>query len=264
MCTTETKALNSIVKAATKLRDAIDKACGGADKLCGGVLTGEDGGSLINFPATCPDFEGKSCTNAVGTTDCTGIATCLLCIDGAAVDQAIALSYAPSLVPTDPKVTEQRALNKCQAAIGKAAARFFSAKSKALAKCWGTVNKNNGKANAPCPVPGDGKTADAIGKAVVKLADGIKNACAGADKIFGGTEANADFTRAQIGFPQTCNDVDPPGTLLGSCGGPVTDLQSISTCLYCVNEFKVDCADAIAASTLVAGTYPDECNPGPP
>jgi hypothetical protein len=34
-----------------------------------------------------------------------------------------------------------QALNKCQVTIGKEAASFLVAKSKALAKCWGTVNK---------------------------------------------------------------------------------------------------------------------------
>jgi hypothetical protein len=255
VCTAEAKTTEKLAKAVTKLASSIGKACGGADKLCGGDITGEDGGTAIGFPATCPNFESGSCTNAIGTTDCTGIATCILCIDNAAVDQAIGLSYA-SLVTTDPKA--EKALNKCQAAIGKSAAGFLAAKSKALSKCWDAVNK--GKGNAPCPVPGDGKAAAAIAKAFTKLADGIKKACAGKDKILGGVDENADFTPTQIGFPATCNDVDPPGTE-GPCGGPVNDLQGVITCLGCVNEFKVDCADGIAAAPL--STYPFQCNPGP-
>jgi hypothetical protein len=246
------KAPGTIAKARTKLTKSIGKACGGDDKLCGGDTTGEDGGTAIGFPATCPKFEGK-CSNAIGTTDCTGIDTCLLCIDDAAVDQAVGLTYA-SLVTTDPKAKAEKLLNKCQAAIGKATVGFFKAKSKALSKCWANVNK---KATPPCPTAAEAlKIATAAGK--VKI--GILKACAGKDKAIGGSDVNADFTPTQIGFPATCNDVDPVGAT-PSCAGAIADLQDLIDCVTCVNQFKADCADAIGASTL--STYPSNCNPGP-
>jgi len=100
VCTDDAKADRSITKATTKLTTTIDKACGGADKVCGSNTTGEDGGTALGFPALCPDFESKGCIDSIGTTDCTGIASCLRCIDDAAVDQAIALSYDALVIPT--------------------------------------------------------------------------------------------------------------------------------------------------------------------
>ena len=50
--------------------------------------------------------------------------------------------------------TSDKALNTCQKAIGKSAAKFFAAKSKALQKCWDARLK--GKHSNPCPSPGDG------------------------------------------------------------------------------------------------------------
>jgi hypothetical protein len=249
-CSNEIKAAAGIAKAATKLAGAINKGCGGGDKVCGG--SDDDTATVIGFPTTCPNFENGACNGAVGPGDCTGITACVQCIGEAAVDQAIALSY-DDLVTSDPKA--QKVLNKCQAAIGKAALTFFNAKSKILAKCWDAVNK--GKATGPCPT---GVEAPKIAAAAAKLSGAILKACAGKDKAIGGTDVNADLTPTEIGFPANCQAVDPPGAE-AACDGAIANLQDLIDCVTCVNEFKVDCADAAGAAALAA--YPTECNPGP-
>src|SRR6185369_13203719 len=112
------------------------------------------------------------------------IGTCVTCIGENAVDQAVSFYYG-SLNPVDPKT--QKALNKCQLAIGKTAAAFFAAKTKALQKCWDTENKNasKGKPTVACPPfgAGDGKAGDAIAKAQAKTDAAICKACGGADKL---------------------------------------------------------------------------------
>jgi len=60
---------------------------------------------------------------AVTAGDCSGISTCLLCVDDAAIDQAIGLYY-DALVATDAKSKDkhEKALNKCQATMPASAA----------------------------------------------------------------------------------------------------------------------------------------------
>jgi len=89
--------------------------------------------SMIGWPATCPNFEGGSCTNAI--TDSASIATCLDCIGKAAIAQAMDLYYA-SLTNggTDSH------LIKCQQSIGKETSKFLLAKDKALTKCRGNLD----------------------------------------------------------------------------------------------------------------------------
>ena len=136
-CRTEAKTAAVIGKARAKLTTAVAKACGGKDKTCG------SGSDDVPLAATgwaigsCPAFRGNACTNAI--TDCAGISTCVTCIGEAALDEAIGL-YNAALTPTDPKNKAEKVLNKCQATIGRAATTFLGAKSKALAKCWQTVN----------------------------------------------------------------------------------------------------------------------------
>ena len=247
-CRTETKAAEAIGKAETKLVGTIVKACGGKDKTCG---AGGDDVALADVGwqiGACPGIEGGTCTNAI--TDCTGIAACLTCIDEAALDQAIGLYY-DALTPSDPKNKAEKALNKCQATIGSAATTFLVAKSKALAKCWETVN--GGKATGDCPAA-DGKAADAIAKAESKKVAAICKACGGADKTCGGAD---DFTPADIGFVTSCPNVTPPGA--PSCGGAIATLQDVVNCVDCATEFKVDCATLAAVPGFTA--YPPECAP---
>lgn len=246
-CRTETKTAGAIGKARAKLIGAIGKACGGGDKTCG---TGGDDVTLADAGwaiGSCPGIEGSACTNSI--TDCAAIATCLTCIDEAAVDQAISLYY-DALTSTDPKNKAQKALNKCQATIGSAATSFLVAKSTALTKCWQAVN--SGKATGMCPAA-DGKAAGAIAKAESKKIAAICKACGGADKACGGA---ADATPVEIGFAPTCPAVTPLGA--SSCGGAISTLQDIVTCVDCVTEFKVDCATQAAVPALAV--YPPDCS----
>lgn len=244
------KAADSIAKAETKLTTGIAKACGGKDKACGSG--GDDVAvELVGWPGVCPDFEEKGCSNAIA--DCGDIAECLACTGEAAVDQAIDLYYG-GLQPTDPKSKDKRekSLNKCQATIGKAGAKFLEAQSKALQKCWD--GKIKGKVN-DCP---DVKVGDTVSKAAVKLASTINGACGGKDKQPGGVDENADFTVAEIGFRASCTDVTFPG-FITPCGAPVGELQALTSCVACVTRFKAGCADRAGATGLTP--YPSECNP---
>jgi hypothetical protein len=247
-CHANAKAAASIAKAAAKLQANVAKACGGKDKICG---AGGDDDTLASIGwdiGTCPNFENGSCNGAI--TTCADISTCIACIGEAATDGAIAIAY-DALTASNPKT--QKELNKCQAAIGKATSAFFVAKSKALAKCWGSVNAN--KATNPCPVPGDGKAAAAIAKAETKKRATICKACGGADKLCNGV---GDLAPATIGFPAQCPAATIPGG--AACAGTVTSLTDLVDCVDCINEYAVDCADRSAVPAFVP-TYPAECNP---
>ncbi len=235
-----------ISKAASKLRVAIDKGCGGDDKVCG---TGGDDDSLASIgwgSGTCPNFENGSCNNAV--TDCGDVSDCLLCVDDAAVNQAMTLYYGS----LDQSATDS-AVIMCQRAIGKETSKFFAAKSKALQKCEDGVLK--GTVTGPCP---DGaKAAPAIAKAESKKRAGICKACGGGDRLCGGGD---DLSTSQIGFASSCPNVTIPGG--ASCGGPINTVQDIVDCVDCVTEFKADCLDPVAARGLKP--YPSECNNNAP
>ena len=242
VCTSEAKTAPVLAKAVIKLHAALDKACGGGDKLCGG---GDDEAlAAISWPSICPDFEGLGCANAIA--DCGGIGDCLQCVGEHAVDQALTLYYG-SLAPSAPGT----ALGACQVSIGKNTAKFYATKAKALAKCWDL--RLAGKHTDVCP---DGaaavgspaqKAAAAIAKAESQKIVGICKACGGADKQCDG---GGDLTPATIGFPAACPAV-------ASCGANVTALADLVTCVDCVTEFKVDCAQALAIPSFVP--YPAGC-----
>lgn len=250
-CSTDSNTLQKVATAASKLRAVIDKACGGSDKMCGGDLTKEAGGAALGWPATCPNFENGTCTNVIGSDDCTGIADCLACIGEAAVKQAIQL-YFGALEPADPKT--HKALNKCQQSIGREAAAFLATKSKVLAKCWEARLKGLHANDCTPPAAGDGKTLPAIMRAASKRDTEICRACGGKDKKCGGGD---DFAPGDIGFIDPCTAVTLPSGG-GTCGAPVGDLGALSTCVGCVTEFKVDCVDRAAVPEFVP--VPPECN----
>jgi len=223
---TDCTALTS-AKSESKLRKVIAKACGGDDRDCT-TLTGNDAPAELAWPTACPDFEGAGCTNAI--VGCDDIATCLLCVNDAAIDQAVTLYYGSHAASTPGS-----ALNRCQRAIGKATAAFFTAKTRALAKCWNA--RHLGKHANACPSPGDGKAAAAIAKAEAKKVRTIAQACRA-------------FAPSEIGFPSTCPAV-------AGCGAPVTAVASLTACVGCVTEFKVDCAVPLAVPTFAP--YPAAC-----
>ncbi|HEY2387243.1 MAG TPA: hypothetical protein VGK30_09800 [Candidatus Binatia bacterium] len=240
-CHADPKAAAAIGKATTKLTSTVAKACGGKDKTCG--TADDDALASIGWSiAQCPNLENGGCTS--GIADCGGIGTCIGCIGEQAVDQANALYYGSRLA-SDPKT--QKALNKCQGTIGKAAATFLAAKSKLLAKCFAAVAKAG---SGTCP---DAKAATALAKASTKESAAIAKACEGPDKTVG---TGDDLTPAQIGFPTTCLDASVP-----ICAGPVTTLQQLIDCVDCVTEFKVDCVVAAAVPAFVS-PYPSQCNQG--
>ena len=245
-CHTDPETAAAITRASDRLRAKIAASCGGGDRTCG--TADDDPLASVGWAiGTCPNFENGSCVNAIG--NCDDISTCLLCIGGAAVDQAIALDYH-SANPSTPGT----ALNACQKAIGTNVTAFLRSKSKALAKCWVTVNQ--GLVPGPCPVPGDGKAAIAIANAESRKQAHICKLCGGADKQCNGT---GDFTPSEIGFATQCPAVTVPGG--SACGGPINSLQDIVSCVDCVAEFKVDCVDQLAVPWNGQG-YPPECNPG--
>ncbi len=248
VCANEPKTSAKLAKGRDKLAKAITAACGGKDKVCGGANAADDEDlAAIGWAiGTCPDFESGDCTNAIAS--CADIPVCLACVSEGAVDQAIGVYYA-ALQPTDPKSKDKavKALRKCQTAIGKASTVFLAAKSKALAACWGTVAKNGGT----CP---DAKAVAAIAAAQAKQAATIQKTCAGLDKVPGTAD---DPTPATIGFAETCFDV--AGVDGASCGGPVDTLAQLVSCVDCVTQLNLDCADR-AGVPAFAADYPDECN----
>ncbi|MCC6763832.1 MAG: hypothetical protein IT293_04135 [Deltaproteobacteria bacterium] len=227
----QVKTQASIDKARAKLSSSITKACGGKDKVCdtadadGSQPTLDEYGWNIT---NCPGFEG-ACTNAI--TDCDDIPACIQCIGEASVTQAMDLYYPPNR----PSSVGNKTLNKCQATLGKAALTFFNAKSKALAKCWGTKVKKT----ANCPADAQAK----IDAARAKLDKALAKACVGLDN-------------STVGLPAGCLAV-------ASCGAPVSSLIDVGNCTECVTEFKVDCPDR-ASSVSVGAPYPAECLVIPP
>ena len=252
-CQGDQKTQDAITKAQSKTAAAIAKTCAGKDKTCG---TGDDDSTAWDA-STCQGFEAQGCTSAV--TNCNDIGPCLTCIGEKAVDQAINVYYG-GLQHSDPKT--QKDLNKCQLAIGKSAAAFFAAKSKALQKCWDTVNKNAAKGESVEACPpfglGDGKAVDAINKAASKKDATICKACGGKDKLC--NTADDVITPADIGITGQCLPVTIPngGTACGSI--TMATLQDIVNCIDCVTEFKADCIAIAAARGFPQDPgYPTEC-----
>lgn len=243
------KTTDSIAKAASKLEASIGKACGGSDKVCNGDFgdNTEDSPASVGWPSVCPNFEKGSCENAI--SDCSGIAACVECINGAASDQAINLYFGDINLQTADST-----LNKCQSAIGKANSAFVNATSKALQKCWDA--RINGKHSNDCfpPSVGDGKYQAAIDKAKAKASATICKACGGPDKTCDG---NGDLTPAAIGFASDCIYVVRPHDN-EDCSGPISTLQDIVDCTACASQFKSHCMDDVTVPQYAP--YPAVCN----
>ncbi len=239
-CHTDGRTAALVAKAVAKLSSLIVRGCAGKDKSCG--TADDDDLTAIGWNiGNCPDFENAGCTNAIAS--CADIASCLECIGGRAVDQALALAYG-ALAPTVPKA--QKRLNACQQSIGKAARAFLAAKSKALATCWKAVAKAG---VGSCP---DGVTTAKITEASLKLAAAIATGCRGPDKTVGTAD---DFAPDEIGFAPDCLAAAVP-----SCGGAVTTLPQLIDCVDCIDELEVDCVDRAAIPALAV--YPSACNLG--
>jgi len=130
-----------IFVARAKLQSSIAKRCGGIDQTCS-VTPDNDSLPSIGWDiGGCPNFESGNCTNNI--SHCGHISTCLLCINDAAIDQAVDLYYNHFLPTTDTGI------RKCQIGLGKEASKFFQAKNKILGKCEDMVLK--GSITGPCP-----------------------------------------------------------------------------------------------------------------
>jgi len=266
-CATDTTTATRIAKAEAKLRERIDRTCGGDDRLCGNVRTGEVERLTTRWPMRCPSFGGSTSPFCTGRlNDCADIATCIACIEGEAVDTALGLDLAP-LVPSEAGTP----VNTCQQAIVKETQRFLQAKSTALRTCWdGRIKGKHGDAcpdaTATARTP-SAKAAEKIASAESRLVVGVCGACGGAGK------ACATQVGAVPGDGQA-DDLDPGSIFAGSfscpsvrvpegedCGaiGAVDTLSKLVDCLRCVTVLKTDCMDRLAVPGLAE--YPVECNP---
>ncbi|MEB2286016.1 MAG: hypothetical protein OZ922_15210 [Myxococcales bacterium] len=235
------KAAVRISVAAAKMQRSIAYRCGGIDQTCS-VISDNDPLSSIGWDVgVCPNFVNSSCNNTI--THCQHVSSCLLCIDNAAIDQAMRLVYE-GLAP-DPST----AVRKCQRQIGQAMSKFFQTKSKLLGKCEDLVLK--GAYAGPCPDP---RSSYGIGLAEFKALTKMCVVCGGPDHLCGTPD---DLTVGEIGFPATCPAVDPPGAP-ASCGGPIGTLPDLISCVACVTGFTADCLGAIGAPAISA--YPPECS----
>jgi hypothetical protein len=269
-----------IADAGSKMKAKIAGACGGANRTC--ENPGDDDPlASINwgFP-NCMGFKGQC--DSIALTDCSDIGDCLECIGNAVVELAIDdviydqfedANFFPANA-SDPA----QAINKCQVAIGKNAAKFLTAKEKILNKCWDAkLSGKPGFADGdPCPdtdpsVPN--KSVAAIVKAEQKKVAGICKACgAGGD-----ADKNGDCDSPGTAFalddiietlPDGCPDVQvPPNAVhpggLDCSAITVTDLQSYVDCIDCVLEFEADCATSAGVGDNDPGAgidYPFECN----
>lgn len=235
------KSAAKLTKLRSKLAAVIGNACGGRDKTCG---LGNDDEFLTAIGwtmGTCPDIAASGCTNAI--SNCGDASTCLRCIDEQATDATLALAYAAFLLDTTNPVAR-----KCQRAIGKESTQFVAAQLRALQQCEDRILR--GKSAGPCP---DAAAAANLARSQLKMQQKICRACGGPGRACGGGD---DLTPGQIGFTDTCPSVTIPGG--AACGGPISDLSSLVTCLDCVGRHRAICMDRAAAPGI--STYPPECN----
>ena len=236
------KTAAALAQAESKLRSAIQNKCGGPDHVCG-AGTDETLASIGWDTGACRNFENGACTNPIA--DCGDVADCLVCVGDAAVDQAADLYYGHLQSSGDSDVV------RCQREIGKSAVKAFRAETKAMQKCADA--RLAGTASGSCP---DGKASAAVSYARAKAIGKICRACGGSDGACGGS---GDIAPGTIGFAARCPSVTVPGG--NACGGPITDLQSLVSCVGCLTAFKAECTDALAAPMLA--TYPAACNADP-
>ncbi len=225
--------------AAVRLRAAVMKRCGGGDHVCG-QPNDEPLASIGWDMGTCPNFVDASCTNAI--TDCDDISTCLECVAGRAVDQALDLYYdAFDLGATDADVI------RCQRALGKKSSVLFKGITQTLRKCEARVLA--GLTTGPCP---DAMAATKINRLAEKFRTFACKACGGPDRECNDIE---DQQPSVFGAPADCPDVQVPGG--AACAGPITTLTHVVNCALCVTEFKAACLDALSVPQLES--YPSEC-----
>lgn len=212
----------------------------------GTCSTGNTCGTTLCAPSSC---RGGTCNPGIKVNTTADAANCTICFGEASVDQTIGLAY-DGLNPfsaTNPAGKPVAAkLKVCKRAVGAETQKFFDKKRNFLRLCEDKVI--NGKLSGPCPdTTTAGKIAAAQASMIAKISDVTTGKCKG-------------FTISQIGAPVSCPNVTIPGG--ASCAHPIDTVADLANCLACVTEFKVDCADAVAA-TFTTGTneISSACNP---
>ena len=230
---------------ASRTRDAarISETCGGTDGACG--IGGDDSDlAAIGWNiGECPDIHGGHCTNSI--SHCGDVADCLVCLGTTAVDQGIALAYdSLTQPPPDSPVSE---IHRCQRAIGRSLARYFSSTVATLVFCERRILAGYDIGQCPDALRALPRLAKAEDALVARICD----SCGASDGICGGD----DLTPEWIGFPTSCPDVTVPRG--SSCARPINNLADIVDCVHCITDYEVQCLDPLSVPTL--RSYPPEC-----
>lgn len=235
-CGTDPSVQTARAKAEAAARSAIGRACGGADRRCGGP--DDDALADVGWDvAVCPGFVDAACTGAI--TDCDDVASCLVCVGGAAAFRTSATSGASELPAPLRSVA-----NRCQHAIVRESSRFFAARVKLLQRCEDRALR--GAFAGTCPGD-DAKTVAAIARAAAKRDERICKACGGSDAACDGA---GDVAVAALDFVPSCPAV-------GSCGATIDTVADALACTGCVGGFASDCLDAL--SVPIEKPYPAQC-----
>ena len=302
--------LGTHARASTGVCSPVDRCPAFENNKLNSVRTcdgGTNNGKFCTNDTGCPG--GGTCKSGCGfaLTSVSEVAECVTCISEASVDQVNSTIYgelkpagyscvkgtnnglpctpanAATDCPSGKCVQNDKSLELCKQAVGKAAAKFFDTKKNALAKCTDTVLKAG---SGTCP---DTNTQTVIDKATTKLSTDIAKACGGKDKAFAGFctknpnqacttdtdcttagdkcsvsgSANLDFSADAIGELFNCSNLTVPGASASCAGvsgrGPISTLKELVDCIACVTEFKIDCTTRLANPS--AGALFPECNP---
>lgn len=210
----------AIAKAQVKARGAVTRACGGKDKACGAgsddVLLPAVGWMLEAWPSGA----SRGCAQPI--SDCADVSQCMSCLTDGATSEAHSAVY-DAFVPTSPEAAGDKALRKCQIAIGKAVTTMIVARTDALRKCQESSGLQPGDF---CP---DSKVAAAITKAESKMRTAICKSCGRTDKLCG---TGDEIAPAEIGFAAECLPVVVPGGR--ACAATVALLEDVISCIGCV------------------------------
>ncbi len=253
-CAGEPVTVRRIAKASARMAAKIAAACGGADKVCGTFDRNEVTAATLRWPATCPDLDHGGCTNPIG--DCGDVVTCLECMQGAAAERT-SMQASGALNPSDPRLA--RRLNRCQRAIGEAAAADFVARSRALQQCWdGRARQRHEDDCSTLNGVSPAARAAALReeRLQAKLVRKICKACGGPDGLCDGVD---DLLPDAIGFTPFCEAVTTPRGR--PCARPVASVGDLIGCVDCVAEHYAACADAVTVPEFMS--YPDACNTPP-
>lgn len=256
VCASEAATRVRIEKAVSKLHLEIDRACGGRDRDCG------VGGDDVELAAagwdigSCPDIVQNGCTSTIN--DCADVASCVECIGNAA--SAATLELVAGKLELDP--ARSRKVQVCQRTAVKQLGKLFVTRAKLGSRCWGKVFK--GKAVAPCPVPGDGRTEELLEAATNKFIASVCRACGGSDRAcdagvggVSGSGGGDDLPLAIIGGEDACVAWTEP-TSGESCSGAIANVSDLANCMLCAASSSAGCAELATVPSDVA--YPAACN----